>query len=155
MKYIALRNLKLSSDSPKICVPIMGRNKEEVIEQLEIVKKNNPDVIEFRADFLKFTKNTNTNKKIIKEVLEAINEHTDIPIIFTIRTSAEGGALEISFLNYCELNIYVAQISSQYNVTLIDVEGIKHGCNTKKLIEVIHDNGGSVIVSNHNFSKDC
>ncbi len=153
MKYLALNNLKLSSSDPKICVPVMGKDKKEVLEQVKIVKRKNPDLIEFRADFLKWDKDLKKNLKNIKDILEAINKECDIPLIFTIRTAKEGGELDIEFAQYALVNIEVAKISDEYNVALIDVEGIKHKCNTKLLIEKIHEAGGNVIVSNHNFHK--
>ena len=38
--------------STKVCVPIMGQDKKTVLEQTEKVSEMNPDIIEFRADYL-------------------------------------------------------------------------------------------------------
>ena len=38
--------------STKVCVPIMGKTKTEVIEQAAKVAEMKPDMVEFRADYL-------------------------------------------------------------------------------------------------------
>ena len=49
MKQIKVGNLELSDGHPKVCVPIVGENHDEVIEQAKKVVEMNPDIISLTA----------------------------------------------------------------------------------------------------------
>ena len=51
MNTIKIKNVEIGKGIPKICIPLTGKNREEIIEEMEIVKKSNPDLIEWRVDF--------------------------------------------------------------------------------------------------------
>src|SRR5699024_12162212 len=59
----------------------------EIINQLNMLKEHDPDVIEWRADF--FTELN--DKERVLAVLSTIKKQTDIPVLFTIRAMHEGG----------------------------------------------------------------
>lgn len=46
MNTIKIKNVEIGKGIPKICIPLTGKNREEIIEEMEIVKKSNPDLIE-------------------------------------------------------------------------------------------------------------
>ena len=60
--------------STKVCVPIMGKTKTEVIEQAAKVAEMKPDMVEFRADYLEDIRKENVVcvvediKKIIDDI---------------------------------------------------------------------------------------
>ena len=45
------RNTDLTGDT-KVCVPIMGKNKRELLLQARDVVKMKPDIVEWRVDYL-------------------------------------------------------------------------------------------------------
>ena len=73
-----------------------------------------------------------------------------IPIIYTYRTSNEGGEKSIDVDDYCRLCKYVSEISEKYNVAMIDVELYenKDQKNIGKLLLDIKSTGVKVIGSN-------
>ncbi len=130
----------------RICIPVMGKNKEEVLAQASGVKSQNPDIVEWRMDYLD---NENYN-----DVLEGLhNILSDIPLIVTFRTSAEGGEKEISYKKYCENYIQIAEVAKDNNVEFIDIEAYRIGEESKSLITKIQNYGIKIIGSNHNFKK--
>mgnify|MGYP002580299663 CR=1 FL=1 len=73
-----------------------------------------------------------------------------IPVLFTFRTSKEGGEKEISLEQYAQLNKAVAE--SGY-VDLVDVEAFTGDEIVTSIISHAHANGVKVIASNHDFAK--
>ena len=71
----------------KIEVPIMPTSLEEA-QALELSRFDGADIIEWRADFL--------DKDSILTVAPAIFEKFAGEIVFTIRTTREGGRLELT-----------------------------------------------------------
>lgn len=82
MKQIKVGNLELSDGHPKVCVPIVGENHDEVIEQAKKVVEMNPDIIEWRCDFFDSVYIDEVENMLI-DLREVIK---DIPLIFTFRT---------------------------------------------------------------------
>ena len=79
----------------KIVVPIMPRSMEDV-EALDMGRLAAADLIEWRADYLP--------KEDILRVAPAVFEKlVGREIIFTLRTSREGGLLDISDADYIEI----------------------------------------------------
>ena len=151
MKTLECRGITLSDKQTKICVPITGTDLEEIKEQAEKIANMNPDVVEWRADFYDVKDNDETE---FEQCLKAINDNLKkIPIIYTYRTSNEGGEKSIDVDDYCRLCKYVSEISEKYNVAMIDVELYenKDQKNIGKLLLDIKSTGVKVIGSNHHF----
>ena len=80
MNTIKIKNVEIGKGIPKICIPLTGKNREEIIEEMEIVKKSNPDLIEWRVDFFE----ESDNPERICEMLGTINDSfKQIPVLFT------------------------------------------------------------------------
>lgn len=134
------------NEETRICIPVMGKNKEEVLAQATEVKKLKPDIVEWRMDYL------DTDEYV--QVLEGVHQILeDIPLIVTFRTSDEGGEKEISFEKYFEINVNIAKVGKENNVEFVDVEAYRIGEKAKELINEIQNCGLKVIGSNHNFEK--
>ena len=144
---VAIKGLSIGSGRPKICLPIVGRTILEIQEQAANIIHNPVDIIEWRVDY--FPRWGNRNE--IDTALAAIHEITgNIPLLFTIRTTGEGGEADISFDKYKELLTYAA---SHPLVDAVDVEIlISDAAGVKALIKEIKKNK-VVIASNHDFEK--
>lgn len=146
MKALKIRDVVLGEGTAKICVPVVGRTTEEVLEQARKIMALKPDIIEWRCDCLDIV--TEPELDIILRELRAIAGET--PILFTFRTDAEGGNKHISDKEYVNVNLFAAATG---NVDLIDVEAYSKGHLATTLIREIHANGAKVIASNHDFYK--
>ena len=146
MKAVKVRNLEIGSGMPKICVPIVGKTREEILEAAREIKEAPVDLIEWRADWFKDVFDIEHVKSILAELRSIIGE---IPLLFTFRTKTEGGEKEIAYEQYKRLLKCVAEKGL---VDLIDVEVfIDNGVSA--LITEIQEAGVSVVGSNHDFNK--
>ena len=147
MNTVKVRNIEIGAGIPKICVPIVGVTREEILAAAENIKSTKADVVEWRVDWYEdifdFTK-TEATMQALREVIG------EMPILFTFRTSKEGGEKAIEPDAYAELNIKAAQTGY---VDLIDVEIFTGDEIVKKIIDGAHAAGVKVIASNHDFFK--
>lgn len=115
-KIVKVRDVRIGEGIPKICVPIVGRTKEELLEEVNSLKNISLDVVEWRVDFYE---NVEEIEKV-KEVLVAIRKLLlNTPILFTFRSKKEGGEKEVSVEYYAQLNKEIVATSL---VDLVDVE---------------------------------
>lgn len=148
MKEKNFGKITLSNNQARVCVPVMGKTTEEVLQQLKSVVEMEPDIIEWRGDFFE-TDNNEGYLNVLKQMKD-VNEN--IPVIFTIRTDSEGGNKKIGWNEYCDLCLFIAEKGKEFNVELVDVEVFKDD-KANELINSLHEKGMNVIGSNHHFDK--
>ena len=147
MNTVQVKNTVIGEGRPKICVPIVGRTKTDILEEAKKITTLPVDVVEWRVDWFDDVFATEKVLETAKELQEVLK---DIPVLLTFRTSKEGGEKEISVSDYAALNIAAAQ--SGY-VDLIDVEAFTGDDVVKTIIDAAHKAGVKVIASNHDFFK--
>ena len=147
MNIVKVRNVEIGAGVPKICVPIVGITKEEIITEAKSFDSIPVDVVEWRVDWFEHVFEFDKVLDVLKELRKALGE---TPILMTFRTSKEGGEKAIGDAAYAELNIKAAQ--SGY-VDLVDVEVFTGDEIVKQIIESVHAAGVKVVASNHDFFK--
>lgn len=144
---IQVRNIKLGEGIPKICVPLVGKTNEEIIEEAKFLKNIKFDLIEWRVDYYENVEDIKKVNEILKELRKQIG---DTVILFTFRSKKEGGEKEISKEYYAELN---KQISKTKLVDLVDVELFTGDEIVKDVVKTAHENDVKIVMSNHDFFK--
>ena len=137
MNTVKVRNITIGEGRPKICVPIVGKTREEILKEASTFSALPVDVAEWRVDWYDDVFDTEEVLTTAKQLNEALGE---IPVLFTFRTSKEGGEKEISPEQYAQLNKAVAE--SGYVDEIVT-----------SIISHAHANGVKVIASNHDFAK--
>ena len=88
MKTVMLRNVEVGKGSPKVIVPIVANTADGIIAKGRELAQIPLDVVEWRVDFYDDVFDTDKVLSTLKGLREALG---DIPILFTFRTSKEGG----------------------------------------------------------------
>ena len=135
MNTVTMKNVEFGAGVPKICVPICGKSKEDVLEQAKIILDTPADIIEWRMDWFEGVENTASVVEMAKELREVFKE---TPVLATIRSKKEGGELEVSTEYYVELNCAVAK--SGY-VDAVDVELYTGDKEVETIVTTAHENG--------------
>lgn len=145
MNIIKIKNVEIGKGIPKICIPLTGKNREEIIEEMEIVKKSNPDLIEWRVDFFE----ESDNPERVCEMLGTINDSfKQIPVLFTFRTKEEGGEKSIMSEDYVKL---LKEVSERRLVDIVDVQVFWYGEKSEDFIKELKETGAVVLASSHHF----
>lgn len=147
MNTVKVKNVVLGDGIPKICVPIVAKTKEEIIEEALSLANIHVDIVEWRVDWFDHALDIEKVKDVLKDLVPALN---NIPLLFTFRTSKEGGEKAIEPKVYAELNKAVAATGL---VDLVDVEAFTGDEIVKDIIESVHAFGVKVVASNHDFDK--
>ena len=147
MNTVNVRNIIIGEGIPKICVPIVGKTKEELLSEVEVLNSVPVDVVEWRMDWFEEVECCEKAVAMLQVLREAMPE---MPILATFRSKKEGGELDISTAAYVKLN---KAIIDSGNADLIDVELFTGEAQVKELIAHAHDKGVRVIMSNHDFDK--
>jgi len=145
MPELEIRGLTIGTGTPKVIVPIVGKTQQEILTDATQIIAIAPDLIEWRADFYDDV----LSEKDLKDTLEKLRDILqNVPLIFTIRTSSEGGNIKIADEKYSDLLKFVANTG---DVDIIDVELFRREGKITELVDAIHDRNGLVIMSNHDF----
>lgn len=131
---------------PYICTPLTGKNKEEIMDEIDLVLPEKPDMLEWRADFL----HKLDDLPYVFSVLEGIAEKSDLPLLFTIRSIHEGGQ-QISLSEEQKMKL-ISEVCKNDAISLIDYEVSSDSANIKELRRVSQKHGKQLILSYHNFN---
>ena len=142
MNTVKVRNIEIGSGVPKICVPIVGVTKDEIIAEAKTFDSIPVDVVEWRVDWFEGVFEFDKVEDVLKDLREALGE---TPILFTFRTSKEGGEKAIEAEPYKELNIAAAKTGY---VDLVDVEAFTGDEIVKEIVAAAHECGVKVVASN-------
>ena len=143
---VTVRNLTIGEGKPKICVLVVGKNKEEILKEAKKAAGSVADLIEWRADRLTEREfDEDFHNEILSEMREIVG---DMPIIYTFRTLLEGGK-EIENEKYKDIILSVANAGI---TDLIDVEIFSFKLKARDIIDEIHSfTDVKVIGSYHDF----
>lgn len=147
MNTVKVRNVVLGEGKPKICVPIVGITKEDIINQAKALANVVVDVVEWRVDWFEGVFELDKVKDVLVDLRKELKE---LPILFTFRTSNEGGEKAIETKDYVNLNKEVAKTGL---VDLVDVEVFTGDEVVREIIESVHRHDVKVVASNHDFNK--
>ena len=147
MKTVKIRNVEIGAGIPKICVPIVGVTKEDILAQAKALQSLPADVVEWRIDWFENVFDFDALKDALTDLRAVLR---GLPLLMTFRTSKEGGEKAIDAEDYAELNIMAAQTGL---VDLIDVEVFTGDEIVSRIIREVHAAGVKVVASNHDFDK--
>lgn len=147
MNTVKVRNVEIGAGVPKICVPIVGVTKDDIINEAKTFDSIPVDVVEWRVDWFEGVFDFAKVEDVLVDLRAALGE---TPILFTFRTSKEGGEKAIEAEAYRDLNVAAAK--SGY-VDMVDVEVFTGDDIVKEIIDGAHEAGVKVVASNHDFDK--
>ena len=147
MNTVKVRNLTLGAGIPAICIPNIGRTRDEILSLTRQYQNMHMDLMEWRADWFEGVEEIDRVTDVLTEIRGILG---DTPLLFTFRTAREGGVRKMDTHTYIELNKAAAATGM---ADLIDVELFTGDAIVHDLISFIHANHAKAVVSNHDFGK--
>lgn len=147
MNTITIRGVAIGRGNPKICVPIVGKNDDEIMLQAGEAVARGADIIEWRVDNYDCAFQPECILRVLEKLRRGIH---NIPLIFTFRTSYEGGVRPIESASYIRINEMAAMSGM---VDIVDIEVNREPVVVDAIIENAHEAGICVIGSYHDFYK--
>ena len=147
MNTVKIRNIEIGSGLPKICAPIVGTTKDDIMAEAENIGSLPVDIAEWRVDWFEHACDFSKVEDVLRDLRAILGE---TPLLMTFRTSNEGGEKSIKPDNYAE---FIVSASETGYVDLVDVEVFIGADIAKEIIAGAHNAGVKVIGSNHDFNK--
>ena len=67
MNTVKIRNIEIGSGLPKICAPIVGTTKEDILVEAENIGSLPVDIAEWRVDWFEFAFNFSKVEDVLKD----------------------------------------------------------------------------------------
>ena len=141
-----IKGREIGKGRPLVCVPIIEKEKEDILRAAEGLKKQSADMIEWRIDWYR---NSDSSEDVCDMVRQLSEILTDKILLCTFRSKAQGGEKEITREIYIEL---LQSIAKQKKTDMLDVEVCELE-QPKVLIQELQQMGTMVVASDHNFSE--
>jgi len=140
-----VRGVEIGGEHTRICVPIMPATLDELEEIVCRLDTDALDIVEWRADALQ-----NATIDDYLSGIEILRQKLpkEVPVLFTLRTSNEGGGFSDAE------DVYAAALRKMAEagiVDILDVELSTRKENACVVIEAATNAGVRVVVSHHNF----
>lgn len=147
-RELTIRNITLGSGIPKICVPIVEKDEKAILETAARCRDSRADIVEWRCDYYEGIGDRDRTERLLEELRTVLG---NMPLLFTYRTKAEGGAAEeeISAQEYANRNLHAVGTGC---IDLVDME-LRHGKDlADKLRMVGEETGCRILISSHDFT---
>ena len=145
---VKVRDLTLGEGLPKICIPLTDTDLHSLLRSAQTLQTGPCDLVEWRADFYADFRTEEGRLEALRALRQTLGE---IPLLFTIRTKAEGGQADISTEEYQAINQSV--IRSGF-ADLVDVELSKGDDVMTSLCTAAHVSSAvKTVASKHDFFK--
>ena len=131
-----------------VCIPVVGRQRTEILDDVAAAGKKQPDLIEWRADFFDRVDQADEVLALAAEIRAAAE---DIPLIFTLRTQREGGeAVKLSDEGLASLCVEVCELRL---ADFVDVEMSAPDAQLQAVLASAKKHDMQVVLSYHNFEE--
>lgn len=139
---IQLKNIKLTKEKPIVAVPVIAKEKNQIIEDICTLGNDGVLLIEWRVDYFEFC----TSLDEIQDVLNVCKKSlSKTLLLLTMRTKSEGGEFEITGE---ALEKYYIELSELSGYELIDIQ---YNDASKDVVKKCSINKKGTILSYHNF----
>lgn len=146
MAVCYVRNLCIGEGKPKICLPIVGKDNQDILKQAKSFEGLQYDLVELRIDFYKNIK----EKDEVVELLKQVRDILSCPILLTYRSLKEGGHIQLDDDEYKQL---IKIVCESQCIDIVDIELMSGNELVFDLVDIAHQNQVKVIMSNHDFQQ--
>lgn len=146
-EQVVIRDIVIGGKKPLICLPLMAKQKSDLLDQAGQSNKSGPDLLEWRVDCFEQAEDRDVCLQSLKELKKVI---ASTPLIFTCRSRLEGGHSKISEEKRLEL-ITMALMTG--DVDIADVEMSSGDEFIESIQKVKEQTRSKLILSYHNFEK--
>lgn len=133
---------------PLVCVPLVGRGADEILEAARLATESGADLVEWRADYFDDVADRAAVVAMARGIRETI---AGMPLIFTLRSEGEGGQpvslTATDFAGHC------AAVCEAAIADFVDVEMSTAPENLETVKAAARANGVGLILSHHDFGK--
>ncbi len=145
-EILSVKGRVFGKGKPLICIPVMKNTKEEIVNEIKMLKTHSIDMIEWRVDSFKDAKNLNAIRGVLQELEPLVK---DVILVYTFRSKAQGGLMQLDANKIYDIH----QIAAETKVAdFVDVEFFE-AKHPEYEIAQLQEMGIYVIASHHDFQE--
>ncbi len=141
---MVVKNKEIGKGRPCVCVPVMEKKKQGIIDEIIALAESPADIIEWRVDAFEDFRDYNVVREILQTAAPYLKEKI---FLYTFRTKAQGGFGEVSYEELNDIHMLAAESGV---VDLMDLEYFEEERPVSKIRE-LHEKGIKIIASHHDF----
>ena len=143
---IEVKNKVLGAGTPMICVSVLDRSKEEIVEEVKRLVAEKVEMIEWRVDAFEGVVSPNAVREVLREVSDVLEQ---VIFVFTFRSQEQGGLCSLPKEKIYDLH----QVAAESKVVdFIDLEYF-YTEDADNEINDLQKLGTRVIASHHDFHE--
>lgn len=146
MRTFNIKGITFGEGRPVICIPVMKKEKEEIVEKIIALAKEGAQMIEWRADaYLQVDQ-----PQSVLEILQQVAPYLEKTVfLFTFRTKKQGGCRNLDEKKI----LYLNEVASKSGVIdMLDLEFFE-ATKPEKEIRRFKKMGVKIIASHHDFDQ--
>ena len=147
IKAVDAHGRKLGGETPLLCTPLVGRNRERLLAEATSVLRQKPDAVEWRVDFFDAIGDTSAVIEAARALRNVVGKR---PVIFT-RRAERGGGERVAIDDAAVVVLYDAMAASGL-VDFVDFEMDNDPGHLRSVRESTRRHGVRLILSYHNLS---
>ena len=141
---LCIKGRVLGKGKPLVCVPVMGKTKEEIIKEAKRLVWLHADMIEWRVDAFENARSMNAIREVLDELKPLVK---DTILVYTFRSKNQGGLMSLEPDEIYDIHQTAAETDIVDFVDLEYFEAVK----PEKEIRELQEMGVHVIASHHDF----
>ena len=143
---LCIKGRVLGKGKPLVCVPVMGKTKEEIIKEAKRLVWLHADMIEWRVDAFENARSMNAIREVLDELKPLVK---DTILVYTFRSKNQGGLMSLEPDEIYDIHQIAAETDVVDFVDLEYFEAVK----PEKEIRELQEMGVHVIASHHDFEQ--
>lgn len=143
---IIVKEFEIGNGRPIICVPVMEKTKEAILEEITYLSQSQADMIEWRVDAFDSFSDCNAVREILESAAPLFKKKL---FLYTFRTKMQGGQAQPEHEMLNDLHDLAAE---SHCVDFIDLEYFADERPQRKIRE-LQKSGVRVIASHHDFEE--
>lgn len=140
-----IRGRAFGGRTPLICAPMVGKTSGELMDEAKMVLEALPDCAEWRADYFDNVEDAAGTARTARKICGII---PDVPLIFTLRITEEGGFKHID--QQTRLRI-IKEVICSGQIDVVDIELCNGPDFLAQITETAKKHNVYTIISNHHF----
>ena len=143
---MVIKGIEIGTGKPCVCVPVMGKTRAEIVEEVIALAGTKADIIEWRVDAFSEYRNYNAIREVLDEIKPYLSEKI---FLYTFRTKAQGGMGIVSAEELEDIHELAAESDC---VDLLDLEYFEEEYPIIK-IRRLQEMGVKIVASHHDFEE--
>lgn len=143
---LTIKGTAIGSGRPKVIISVMDNDLEGCLNTINEGIAAGVDCFEWRGDFAAQLHDPKAMAAQSVELGKALPQH---PLLFTFRSTSQGGQLTIPVDEYVALNKAIIEAGA---IDMVDIESWIGDAYVTELVECAHAHNVATVISYHNFA---